>query len=61
VRSNLTLDLGVRWDWDGPLYEKNGNLTNFYLVSNSYNVAGDTIDNIGLVIAGITRRLAQRA
>jgi hypothetical protein len=30
VRSNLTVDLGVRWDWDGPLIEKNGLLTNFY-------------------------------
>ena len=30
VRSNLTLNLGVRWDWDGPLTETNGLLTNFY-------------------------------
>jgi hypothetical protein len=30
VRPNLTLNLGVRWDWDGPLYEKDGLLTNFY-------------------------------
>jgi len=52
VRSNLTLDLGLRWDWDGPLYEKNGNLVNFYPQDYSYNVAGDTIDNVGLVIAG---------
>jgi TonB dependent receptor len=28
--SNLTVNLGLRWDWDGPLYEKNGLLTNFY-------------------------------
>jgi Carboxypeptidase regulatory-like domain len=30
VRPNLTVNLGVRWDWDGPLVEKNGLLTNFY-------------------------------
>lgn len=30
LRSNLTVNLGVRWDWDGPLYETNGLLTNFY-------------------------------
>jgi len=55
VKSNLTLDLGLRWDWDGPLYEKNGNLTNFYAKNYSYNVAADSIDNIGLVIAGNNR------
>jgi hypothetical protein len=52
LRSNLTLDLGLRWDWDGPLSEKNGNLVNFYSQNYSYNVAGDAIDNVGLVIAG---------
>ena len=30
VRSNLTVTGGLRWDWDGPLYETNGLLTNFY-------------------------------
>jgi Carboxypeptidase regulatory-like domain len=30
LRSNLTVNLGVRWDWDGPLTETNGLLTNFY-------------------------------
>jgi Carboxypeptidase regulatory-like domain/TonB dependent receptor len=52
LRSNLTLDIGLRWDWDGPLYEKNGLLTNFYPQDYSYNVATDTIANIGLVVAG---------
>jgi hypothetical protein len=52
VRSNLTLDVGLRWDWDGPLYEKNGMLTNFYTKDYSYDVATDTINNIGLVVAG---------
>jgi len=52
IKSNLTVDLGLRWDWDGPLTEKNGFLTNFYSKDYSYNVAGDVVQNIGLVIAG---------
>jgi Carboxypeptidase regulatory-like domain len=52
VKSNLTVDIGVRWDWDGPLTEKYGNLANFHGNDYSYDVSGDTINNIGLVIAG---------
>ncbi len=59
VKSNLTLNLGVRWDWDGPLYEKNGLLTNFYPSDYKYDLATDsfgTLANgepgIGLVVAG---------
>jgi len=36
-KQNLTLTLGVRWDWDGPLTEKNGLLANFYPQDYSYN------------------------
>jgi hypothetical protein len=52
IKPNLMLDLGIRWDWDGPLVEKNGLLTNFYPQDYSYNVAADTVSNIGLVVAG---------
>ncbi len=52
LQSNLTVNLGVRWDWDGPLTEKNGRLTNFYKQNYSYDVANDVINNIGLVVAG---------
>ena len=52
IKSNLTVDLGLRWDWDGPLTEKDGFLTNFYSKDYSYDVAGDVVQNIGLVIAG---------
>lgn len=47
LKSGLTLTLGVRWDWDGPLTEKNGRLANFYPSNYSYTqctingVAGD--------------------
>ena len=30
LKSNITLTLGLRWDWDGPLTEKYGRLANFY-------------------------------
>jgi hypothetical protein len=56
LRSNLSLNLGLRWDWDGPLYEKNGMLTNFYASQYSYNAGTDSFGNggeaIGLVVAG---------
>jgi hypothetical protein len=68
LRPNLTVNLGVRWDWDGPLNEANGLLTNFY--PSDYKYTGtcntpsapsncDTFGNlangepgIGLVVAG---------
>jgi hypothetical protein len=59
VKSNLTVNLGLRWDWDGPLNEINGLLTNFYPSDYKYNLASDsfgTLANgepgIGLVVAG---------
>jgi Carboxypeptidase regulatory-like domain len=52
VKSNLTLTAGLRWDWDGPLVEKHGLLTNFYTKNYSFDLASDTINNIGLVVAG---------
>ena len=52
LKPNLTLTAGLRWDWDGPLREKNGRLTNFYSKNYSFDLASDTINNIGLVVAG---------
>jgi Carboxypeptidase regulatory-like domain/TonB dependent receptor len=52
VRSNLTVTLGLRWDFDGPLSEKYGRLTAFNSNLYSYNAATDTITNSGLEIAG---------
>lgn len=52
IKKNLTINLGLRWDWDGPLWEKDGKLTNFYPQDYSYDLSTDTITNIGLVVAG---------
>ena len=51
LKPNLSVDLGVRWDWDGPLSEEHGLLTNFYSKNYSYTLSSDTINNIGLVVA----------
>ena len=55
VKSNLIVNIGLRWDWDGPLVEKNGLLTNFYPQDYSYDAASDTVINTGLVVAGNNR------
>ena len=56
LKPNLTLDLGLRWDWDGPLVEKDGLLTNFYPSAYQYDPVSDSFGNsgqaIGLVVAG---------
>jgi hypothetical protein len=56
LASNLMLNVGIRWDWNGPLVEKDGLLANFYPKDYQYNVQSDSFGNggqaIGLVIAG---------
>jgi Carboxypeptidase regulatory-like domain len=59
VKSNLTVNVGIRWDWDGPLYETNGLLTNFYPSNYAYDLGTDSFNplangqpGIGLVVAG---------
>ncbi len=52
LRSNLAITLGLRWDYDGPLSEKYGNLTSFYSNLYNYDDASDTITNSGIVFAG---------
>ena len=51
LSSNLTVTLGLRWDYDGPLSEKYGRLTAFDANAYQYNAATDTIVNSGLVVA----------
>jgi hypothetical protein len=52
VLNNLSVTLGLRWDFDGPLSEKYGKLTAFNPSLYSYNSSTDTIVNSGLEIAG---------
>ena len=52
VASNLSLTLGLRWDFDGPLTEKYGRLATFNPSLYGYDAATDTITNSGLEVAG---------
>jgi hypothetical protein len=52
VHSNLSLTLGLRWDFDGPLSEKNGQLTAFNPSLYAYDASTDTITSSGLEVAG---------
>jgi len=58
LTSNLSVTYGLRWDWDGPLYEANGLLTNFYPQDYGYDLTTDTFNpvngtpGIGIVVAG---------
>jgi hypothetical protein len=51
-RPNLSVTAGLRWDWDGGLKEKYGNLLNFDPTKYNYNPTADTIMNNGLIVAG---------
>jgi hypothetical protein len=51
LRSNLTVTVGLRWDFDGPLSEKYGRMTTFNPTLYSYDAATDTINNSGLEVA----------
>jgi len=52
MRSNLSITAGLRWDWDGGLTEKYGNLLNFSPSAYNYNPTTDTIVSNGLIVAG---------
>jgi hypothetical protein len=51
-RPNLTITAGVRFDWNGGLTERNGNLLNFDPSRYSYDPATDILSSNGLIIAG---------
>ncbi|SFR99744.1 Carboxypeptidase regulatory-like domain-containing protein [Granulicella pectinivorans] len=48
----LSLTVGIRYDWDGGLTEKQGRIFNFDPTLYNYNANSDTIVNSGLIIAG---------
>jgi hypothetical protein len=52
MRSNLSITAGLRWDWNGGLTEKYGNLLNFDPTKYNYNPMTDTIVSNGLIVAG---------
>jgi len=52
VTPTLSITAGVRYDWDGGLTEKNGNIINFDPKQYNYDVASDTITSSGFIIAG---------
>ena len=60
LRPNLTVTAGLRWDWNGPLSEKYGRLTNFQPADYQYDLQTDTIQNIGLVVAGNNKQFGTK-
>lgn len=57
---HLSLTAGVRYDWNGPLTEKYGNLFNFDPSLYAYNAASDTITNDGFIIAGNNKQFSSQ-
>jgi hypothetical protein len=49
---SLNISLGIRYDWDAALTEKNGSLINFDPTKYQYDLTTNTIVNDGLVVAG---------
>jgi len=52
VTPTLSITGGVRYDWNGGLTEKNGDLFNFDPSKYAYSAASDTITSSGFIIAG---------
>ncbi len=60
VLPNVSLTLGLRYDYDGPLSEKYGNFFNFDPSRYSYDPVSDVITNDGFIIAGNNKNFATR-
>jgi Carboxypeptidase regulatory-like domain len=52
VLPNLSLTAGIRWDWNGGLTEKNGNLYNFDPSLYSFSQGSGQVISNGFIIAG---------
>jgi hypothetical protein len=59
-RPNLTITAGVRFDWNGGLTEKNGNLLNFDPTKYQYDPVNDILSSNGLIIAGNNSKFATK-
>jgi Carboxypeptidase regulatory-like domain/TonB dependent receptor-like, beta-barrel len=61
VTSSISVTYGLRWDWDGPLYEANGLMTNFYPSDFGYDLTTDSFNpvngtpGIGIVVPAINK------
>lgn len=58
LTSTLNVTAGVRYDYDGPLSEVNGNLINFDPSKYKFDFNTDTIVNSGLLVAGNNKQAA---
>jgi hypothetical protein len=58
LTKTLSLSAGLRYDWEGPLSELNGNLINFDPTKYQFNATTDSIVNDGLVVAGNNKQFA---
>ncbi len=52
LRPNLSVTFGLRFDYDGGLYEKNGEIFNFDPAQYDYDADTDTLISNGIIIAG---------
>jgi hypothetical protein len=52
ARPNLTITVGLRYDWNGGLTEKYGRIFNFEPSQYQYSAGSDVIESSGLIIAG---------
>ncbi len=52
LASHLTLNAGLRYDYNGPLSEKHGMLTNFHPDAYKYDPVAGVVTSTGLVVAG---------
>jgi hypothetical protein len=66
LKSNLSINGGLRWDWDGPLTETNGLLTSFNPKDYDYDINTDSFvpvngtPGIGIVVAGNNQTLGTK-
>jgi hypothetical protein len=58
VSPKISITAGVRYDYDGGLSEKYGNLVNFDPTKYQYDLGSDTIVNSGLIVAGNNKEFA---
>ena len=51
-RSNVSINVGLRFEYEGGLWEKYGNFFNFDPKAYAYNPTTDTITSSGVIVAG---------